>query len=129
MIRGGPDLARARASSPGPSPLRGILGGARHPCHHPITVGRVANHHLSHGQRQLATLAGALVGSPALLLLDEPSSGLAPPGRHLADLLRAHLTKLGIRDHLAASCRGWVSVDGWVPQTDPNRRHGPRRRA
>ena len=56
-----------------------------------LGVGDLADrpvHHLSHGQKQLAALAGALVGSPALLLLDEPSSGLDPPGRrHLADLL------------------------------------------
>ena len=56
-----------------------------------LGVGHLADrpvHHLSHGQKQLAALAGALVGSPALLLLDEPSSGLDPPGRrHLADLL------------------------------------------
>jgi cobalt/nickel transport system ATP-binding protein len=73
----------------------GVPPGDRHqPALRALTelgVGHLADrpvHHLSHGQKQLAALAGALVGSPTLLLLDEPSSGLDPPGRrHLANLL------------------------------------------
>lgn len=49
----------------------------------------------SKGMLQRVGLAQALVGNPRLLLLDEPLSGLDPPGRHLVRELLAHLGRQG----------------------------------
>ena len=58
--------------------------------------GHRSTHHLSHGEKRRACLAGVLACEPSVLVLDEPTSGLDPRGRrefkHLLESIPA--TKL-----------------------------------
>lgn len=58
--------------------------------------GHRATHHLSHGEKRRACLAGVLACEPEVLALDEPTSGLDPRGRRefKALLQRIAATKL-----------------------------------
>jgi len=73
--------------------------------------------HLSHGQKQRLALAGALVTRPPLLLLDEPTASLDPPGRKaLARLLggfeAATLVATHDLDFAGRLCRRYIVLDG-----------------
>jgi branched-chain amino acid transport system ATP-binding protein len=96
--------------------------------------------HLSGGEQQMLTIARTLMGNPELLLLDEPSEGLAPMIvdhlRHQVQRLREDgltilLAEQGVEFSLALADRVYVLEKGTVRhegpaeplRTDENLRH------
>jgi cobalt/nickel transport system ATP-binding protein len=83
-------------------------------------------HRLSHGQKIRVALAGVLVTEPELLLLDEPSAGLDPPGRrrlseYLAGLASTMLVATHDLDFAASFCGRFVLLEeGRFVMDDPH---------
>lgn len=78
---------------------------------------------LSGGQRQMVAMASALVPSPSVLALDEPSAGLSPRNAELLFKIIGRVSKSGVtlflieqntRLGLGASDHGLVLVNGQV---------------
>jgi ABC-type branched-subunit amino acid transport system ATPase component len=84
--------------------------------------------HLSGGERKMVAIARALMISPALLVLDEPTAGLAPqPADELLSKHIAALTTTGVsllmveqraREAMSISHRAYVMAAGRVVLTD-----------
>lgn len=106
-----------------PDALLAELGGA--------SFARTPYRRLSGGQQQLVNLAGALVGRPELVFLDEPTAGLDPHARHRTWQLIRALREAGVAvlltthamdeaeqlaDHVWLMDAGRIVLDGTVPE-------------
>jgi branched-chain amino acid transport system ATP-binding protein/neutral amino acid transport system ATP-binding protein len=89
---------------------------------------RQAARTLSGGQRQILAMAMALMVDPVLLLLDEPSAGLAPQAAERlfetirginADGVSIAMVEQNALEALAIAGRGYILVDGRNSRTGP----------
>ncbi|GAA0579993.1 ABC transporter ATP-binding protein [Caenispirillum bisanense] len=96
---------------------------------------RRAGGHMSGGEQQMLTIARTLMGNPSLVLLDEPSEGLAPKiveqmAQALIEMKRQGLTIILseqnlhfarlISDRAYIIERGRVRFEGTLPELDAN---------
>lgn len=90
-VRPGELLAYLASLYAHPLPVRELMEELGIPA-----FGRVPYRRLSGGQQQLVNLAGALIGRPELVFLDEPTAGLDPHVRRLVWSLVAQLRNAGV---------------------------------
>jgi len=85
-----------------------------------------STHALSHGQRMRMALTGTIITKPPLLLLDEPSGGLDPPGRtalarQLGSMDSAMLMATHDLDFARQVCNRWILLEeGNITQHSSN---------
>jgi len=118
------DVAQRAANRPGPWTVEGVYGlfpKLRE-------LAERAGGNLSGGEQQMLTIARTLMGNPELLLLDEPSEGLAPlVVEHLLeqvlrlkrDGLTIMLAEQGVEFSLALADRVYVLEKGAVRFSGP----------
>ena len=85
--------------------------------------------YLSGGEQQMLTIARTLMGNPELLLLDEPSEGLAPlvvealldndPRAEGREVLTILLAEQGVDFSLALADRVYILEKGSIRHTGP----------
>ena len=86
---------------------------------------------LSGGEQQMLTLCRTLMGDPELVMIDEPTEGLAPK---IVELVAEYLRELEAARHLRAAGRteadhragGGAALPGHGPRPDRLRRHARR---